>query len=548
MSDGKHSDDETSSLFPNGENRDFTVSHTDAGEPTVQFVPLRASDWQDSADENKLGQDAGFAALSPNRKRGHKGLIVTVALLLLLAAAAVGAFFAAQSYFSDKAAPGVDFAGQSVTGQDEAALTKTVNAAYDSSTVSIKDSSGKTLTATLKDLGVSVDTKATVQQLLSAKSSDAIGHLNPLSTTSIPLTLKTDEAKMTDFLTDKLVDSDQQAHAATVSYDAASKSFVAKAGSDGQTPQISTVKAAVSKLSDDPGTTVQASVTYSDVAAPITEQTAQEAAASGNQRLSQAITIESGEGKTLSIPATEVAKWISYSSDLDKGTMTLVYDQDAIKSYLSDNLAKALNQDVVNEENVKNTQGTVLTVTTKGVVGVAVKDTDTTAAEVVKSLDAGQGGTIKAQSDVTKYSTSSKVARYDVANGDLWIQVDRSKQVVTVYKGTTVVKTFNVVTGKNGDRESDPGTFFINIKYETQDMRGADYLSKGVKWISYYNGGEGFHAAPWNLTGIAKGDPVNYGSHGCINMIPSDAEWIYKNAPVGTMVKVIGAQPTAAVR
>ncbi|MCI1805552.1 MAG: L,D-transpeptidase [Bifidobacterium psychraerophilum] len=31
-------------------------------------------------------------------------------------------------------------------------------------------------------------------------------------------------------------------------------------------------------------------------------------------------------------------------------------------------------------------------------------------------------------------------------------------------------------------------------------------------------------------------------------MIPSDAEWIYKNAPVGTMVKVIGAQPTAAVR
>jgi lipoprotein-anchoring transpeptidase ErfK/SrfK len=79
-------------------------------------------------------------------------------------------------------------------------------------------------------------------------------------------------------------------------------------------------------------------------------------------------------------------------------------------------------------------------------------------------------------------------------------------------------------------------------------MRGADYLSKGVKWISYYNGGEGFHAAPWNVTGIAKGDPVNYGSHGCINMTPSDAQWIYENAPVGTMVKVIGAQPTAAVR
>jgi hypothetical protein len=128
-----------------------------------------------------------------------------------------------------------------------------------------------------------------------------------------------------------------------------------------------------------------------------------------------------------------------------------------MKAYLKEQLPSALNQDSVNEENVKNTQGTVLTVTTKGVNGISIKDADATAQEVAKNLDAGQAATIKAQSDVTKYTTTSKVAQYDIPNGDLWIQVDRSKQNVTVYRGTTVVNTFNVVTGKNGDRESDPG-------------------------------------------------------------------------------------------
>ncbi|MCI1636292.1 L,D-transpeptidase [Bifidobacterium sp.] len=556
MSDGKHADDETSLLFPNegahGEQQrrsvDSYMDSSDSGESTVRFFPLDVPKPPTAGGFGMSDGNSGLEALTPVEKHRYKGLIISAVVFIALIAALVGGFFAARAYFSDKAAPGVTVGGQSVTGQDESALRTTVNAAYSSSKVHITDANGKTLSASLSDLGVTLDVNTTVSNVLNAKSSEMVGQVNPFNTTSVALTLKTDDSKMTDFLTSKLVDESQQARAASVEYDSASNTFVAKSGADGQTPEISTVKAAVSKLADDPGTSESAAVTYSEVKAPITEQTATQVAQDANARLQQAIVINNGEGKSFTVPAKEVATWMSFSNNLDNGSISIVVNQDAAKTYLQQELPTALNQDAVVEKNIKNSQGTVLAVTTKGVNGVAVKDTDVTAQEVVNNLNAGQSATIKAQSDVTKYTTTSTVAQYDIPNGDMWIQVDRSQQKVTVYKGTTVVKTFNVVTGKNGDRESDPGTFFINIKYETQDMRGADYLSKGVKWISYYNGGEGFHAAPWNLTAIAKGDPVNYGSHGCINMIPAEAQWIYQNAPVGTMVKVIGAQPTAAVR
>ena len=77
---------------------------------------------------------------------------------------------------------------------------------------------------------------------------------------------------------------------------------------------------------------------------------------------------------------------------------------------------------------------------------------------------------------------------------------------------------------------------------------GSRYLSKGVKWVSYFYGGEGFHTASWNNYGIAHGDPAHYGSHGCVNMYEADSKWIYDNCPEGTIVQVVGAMPSGPVR
>ena len=98
------------------------------------------------------------------------------------------------------------------------------------------------------------------------------------------------------------------------------------------------------------------------------------------------------------------------------------------------------------------------------------------------------------------------------------IVVDRTAQTATVYHNDEAVKTFPVCTGTTGKHETDLGNFYIYLKYQIQDMTGLNddgsrYLSKGVKWVSYFYGGEGFHTASWNNYGIAHGDPAHYGSH-----------------------------------
>ena len=91
------------------------------------------------------------------------------------------------------------------------------------------------------------------------------------------------------------------------------------------------------------------------------------------------------------------------------------------------------------------------------------------------------------------------------------------------------------------------GTYHVYLKYETQTMRGqnadgSNYVTEGVPWVTYWYQGYALHGAPWRSSfGFS-------GSHGCVNMNEADAKWIYDNCPDGTLVQVVGAQPTAPVR
>ncbi|MFT8639245.1 L,D-transpeptidase [Bifidobacterium sp.] len=534
----------------NGETRRGDYSNDT--QSTMPFSPLRPSGQfagrgtEDSGDSG-LGQFEVQHGDGMAKRHGHVGLIVTLVTLLVLVAAAVGGFFAAQSYFSDKAAPGVMFGSRSVAGQSAAQLTQTVKSAVSDSKVEVADNAEQDTKATLKELGVKVDVKATVNALLQAKSSAGALRINPFQRQQVSLVTSTDDSAMSDYLTSTFVKEGERAKASTIAYDKTSQKFTVTAGKEGKAPKLDTVKSAVAKIVANPGTTVSAPISYGSVSMPISEEAAQEAADTANQRIAQSVTINNGDSKSFTIPADVVAGWVDSSSDVAKGTITIQYDSEAMSTYLESTLPKQLDQDAVAQQDIKNAQGTVLTVTTKGVNGVKVTNIATTAQKVLDALNNGSTESIAAQTTVVKYKTESHVADYTKANGDMWIEVDRSKQTVTVYKGSTKVRSFNVCTGKDST-QTDNGTFYVNIKYQTQDMRGTDYLTKGVKWISYFNGGEGFHAAPWNTVGIATGDPVTHGSHGCVNMLTADAQWIYQNAGVGTMVKVIGTQPTGAVR
>ena len=493
---------------------------------------------------NGNADDDMATALRPPHKRLWLRILLIV--LAVLAVAAVAGFFTARWYYQDKAAPGVMFAGASVAGQNSEQLAATVKSAVENTKITVTDSQGNTVTASLKDLGVNVNQKQTVSALIAAKDSNPFVRINPFSKQNVKLSATADKLALSQYLTGKLIPNDSQAIASTIAYDQTSQKFTVTVGRGGQAPVTDNVVKAIDQALDTPGTTRTASITYTQTDMPISEAAATTAADQANAGLGLSITINNGDATTYKIPAATIASWTVTTADPAKGTIAVSYNKQAISDYMNGELGNHLNQTKTNQVDLVDTSGNVIMTKTKGVNGVAIKDTATVADQVYSALSANRSATLTVASDVTKFDTEQQTVTWKIV-------VDRSKQTATVYNNDQVVQTFNVCTGKTGKHETTPGNYFIYLKYQVQDMRGTNddgsqYLSPGVKWVSYFNGGQGFHTANWNAAGIASGDPTGHGSHGCVNMNEADAKWIYDNCPDGTLVQVVGAQPTAPVR
>lgn len=112
-----------------------------------------------------------------------------------------------------------------------------------------------------------------------------------------------------------------------------------------------------------------------------------------------------------------------------------------------------------------------------------------------------------------------------------WIDVDLSEQRLTAYERQTAVKTYLVSTGLP-QTPTPLGQYRIWIKFEKDDMAGADYYIKDVPWVMYFHQGYGLHGVTWH---------ANFGhrmSHGCVNQPNDMAEWLFHFAKVGTLVNI----------
>jgi hypothetical protein len=110
------------------------------------------------------------------------------------------------------------------------------------------------------------------------------------------------------------------------------------------------------------------------------------------------------------------------------------------------------------------------------------------------------------------------------------IEVDLTHQWIQCYEGSTMVFTSKVSTGaqlEDGDYWTPPGEFITFRKRGSRHMSAgnlaAGYDLPGVPWVSYITQeGISFHGTYWhNDFGVPR-------SHGCINMTPRAAKWIYR--------------------
>lgn len=116
-------------------------------------------------------------------------------------------------------------------------------------------------------------------------------------------------------------------------------------------------------------------------------------------------------------------------------------------------------------------------------------------------------------------------ARGDVPRGEKWVHIDLDEQTLVAYEGDTPVYATLVSSGKPG-RDTPTGLYRVQRKYLSKTMRGRDkiegiYHVEEVPWTLYYRGAYAVHGAYWHNTF------GNTRSHGCTNVPPADARWLY---------------------
>jgi lipoprotein-anchoring transpeptidase ErfK/SrfK len=111
-----------------------------------------------------------------------------------------------------------------------------------------------------------------------------------------------------------------------------------------------------------------------------------------------------------------------------------------------------------------------------------------------------------------------------------WLDVDLSTQTLVAYEGITPVFATLVSTGR-GEAATLPGVHRIWVKLVTSDMDNlaadddpADegrFSIEDVPYVQYFDRGVALHGAFWHKD---FGRPH---SHGCVNLSPRDAAWLF---------------------
>jgi hypothetical protein len=144
-------------------------------------------------------------------------------------------------------------------------------------------------------------------------------------------------------------------------------------------------------------------------------------------------------------------------------------------------------------------------------------------------LDVGEGRLVS-EADVLVVRPNAPPE--GIAEGERWIDIDLTHQVMVAYdwKQPRYVTLVSTGRARSPSPELDyltpKGLFRIRGKHLTSTMDDDEpgeppYSLEDVPYVMYFRGAYAFHSAFWH---DRFGRPR---SHGCINMAPRDAKWLY---------------------
>ena len=478
------------------------------------------------------------ASAAPAGRARRRWPIWVAAAALLFVCALAGGGYAYASHYATLAVPGTTVAGVDVAGMSREQIVSLVQKRAAAATVTI--GGDVSATAALADLGTTVDAEATADAAMAA-SADVFDRFRALVTShDVSVVITSDQATAETYTMGLIPDDRAKATDAAVVLDEDGTSFTTTPGSEGVSLDTAAAVAAATRAA----TSLQPqsiTLNYVTQAPTVSDAQAQTVADQANHWVEQDVTIKTPDGKN-SFTADDATKasWITVTST--QGTVpTLSVDSAKVSAWVQSQSEEVAEEPVNGERNV-NSSGAVVGIRVEAVNGTKVTNVDALTTAITRALSSGNPYSGAFETEVIEATWKDKTIAdgaenliYQAAPGEKWIDINLSNKTVTAYEGATVVHgPVSIVDGAPAT-PTVTGTYHIYLKHRVQTMQGENadgstYVTEDVPWVSYFYSGYAFHGAPWRSS-------FGYsGSHGCINMPVSEAEWIYNWAEEGTTV------------
>lgn len=474
--------------------------------------------------------------LDEPRRRRRWPLGVAAAALLLLGVVGAGGY-AYASHYDGRAVPGTTVAGTDVSGKSREQVVAAIENRAKSAKVDI--SGDVTASASLADLGTTVDAQATADAVMAR--GDSLGEkLQALvSKGEVPVVTTTNTTTVSNYATSLIPEDRAKARNATVVLSEDGTTFSTTSASNGASLDVNALEQAAQKAATSLGSS-SVSLTMTDAAPKVSDDEAQKVADKANNWVSQDVTITLDED-SYTAENTDKASWIKVTNSAESAP-TIAVDSAKVSQWVQAQAEEAKVEPVTGQRNV-NASGKVVSTPTEAKDGKTVNNADTVAKSITESFgsDKAYAGTfettaVKAEWKERTIAAGAENLPYQAAPGEKWVDLNLSNKTVTAYEGATVVHGPVSIVDGAAETPTVTGTYKVYLQYESQTMRGENadgspYVAEDVPWVSYFHSGYAFHGAGWRSS-------FGYsGSHGCVNMPVSEAQWIYNWVDTNTVVQ-----------
>ena len=471
----------------------------------------------------------------PRRRRRWPLGLAAAALLLLGVVGAGGYAYAA--HYDGRAVPGTTVAGTDVSGKSREEVVATIEERTKSTKVDI--SGDVTASATLADLGTTVDAQATADAVM-ARGDTLSEKLHALvSKGEIPVVTTTDKTKVSSYATSLIPEDRAKARNATVVLGEDGTTFTTTSSSKGSSLDAEALTQAAQKAATSlDSSSISLTITSADP--KVSDSDAQKVADKANNWVSQDVTVTMGED-SYTAESTDKASWITVTNSSDAAP-TIAVDSSKVSQWVKTQAEEASSDPVTGQRNV-NANGQVVSTPTEAKDGKTVNNADAVATSITQSLGSSkaysgsfEATTVKAEWKDRTIADGAEKLPYQAAPGEKWVDLNLSSKTVTAYEGATVVHGPVSIVDGGAATPTVTGTYKVYLQYESQTMRGLEpngkeYVAENVPWVSYFYQGYAFHGAGWRSS-FGYSD-----SHGCVNMPISEAQWIYNWVDTNTVVQ-----------